>query len=77
MAGAKCVNSENKSCKSTSRVWRILWLIPGLLLLLCLCEFKTFLQRTDDQHLPQKNRHLNRQLLQDKADNKRVSLSLY
>lgn len=73
MATTRC-KSEYKSGGTTSRVWRFLWLIPGLLLLLCLCEFKTFIRRADEQHLSQENGHFSRQLLQDKADSIMVSL---
>jgi hypothetical protein len=73
MATMKYVNDENKTGENMSRVWRFVWLIFGLLMLLCLCRFKTLVQRGNEQNLDGNIGYKTRQMLQDKEENKRVS----
>ena len=76
MAGINCTNNEKK-CENASCLHSVKRIALGLLLLLCLCEFKAFIQLGDKKYLDENSGHKSRQLLQDKDDNIRVSIFQY
>ena len=77
MTGKNCTNNEKKSCKNASCLHSIKRIALGLLLLLCLCGFKTFIQLGDEKYSDENSGHKSRQLLQDKDGNIRVSIFQY
>lgn len=68
LAGMASANVE----ESLRRVSRLSWLIPSLLLLLCIGEFTVVLRQGNLQHFSEAGGHFNRHLLQDKPTNIRV-----
>ena len=75
MACTRC-SSEVECVNTTNWGRRILGCVAGFAFLLCVCQFiKTSMYRGDEMELKvhASNGHLNRQLLQDKDDNTRVS----
>ena len=66
--------SEWKGGKNTSYLKRCLCCVAGLVLMVCLCHFKTFLLRNNLQYSSESKGYLTRHLLADNKENIRVSL---